>query len=156
MSPTKITDSNGTMGIAPTGRQSYNIALIPGDGIGIEVIHEGKVVLQKLAQELDTFDLQFQDFEWSSAYYKKHGKYLPEDALEQVKKFNAILFGAVGAPGMSALYLRNRTWTNKNNRCTGSYFTLGITTGIMSTPPAVRQCSTYSYSARNYLSTSRL
>lgn len=112
MSPTKITDSNGTTGIAPTGRQSYKIALIPGDGIGIEVIHEGRVVLQELAEELDTFDLQFQDFEWSSAYYKKHRKYLPDDALAQVKKFNAILFGAVGAPGMPVLYLQSRTWTD--------------------------------------------
>ncbi|TVY56025.1 putative tartrate dehydrogenase/decarboxylase TtuC [Lachnellula cervina] len=99
-SPTKITENNGTTGVAPTGRQTYKIALIPGDGIGIEVIHEGKVVLQKLAAELNTFDLEFEDFEWSSAYYKKHGKYLPDDALAQVKKFNAILFGAVGAPGI--------------------------------------------------------
>ncbi|TVY88495.1 putative tartrate dehydrogenase/decarboxylase [Lachnellula willkommii] len=98
VSPTKITENNGTTGVAPTGRQTYKIALIPGDGIGIEVIHEGKVVLQKLAAELNTFDLEFEDFEWSSAYYKKHGKYLPDDALAQVKKFNAILFGAVGAP----------------------------------------------------------
>jgi len=112
MSATKITDSNGTTGIAPSGRQSYKIALIPGDGIGIEVIHEGKVVLQKLAEELNTFDLQFEDFEWSSAYYKKHGKYLPEDALAQVKKSNVILFGAVGAPGMLAPFLNSRTETN--------------------------------------------
>ncbi|TVY32896.1 putative tartrate dehydrogenase/decarboxylase [Lachnellula subtilissima] len=95
---TKITQNNGTTGVAPMGRQNYKIALIPGDGIGIEVIHEGKVVIQKLAAELNTFDLEFEDFEWSSAYYKKHGKYLPDDALAQVKKFNAILFGAVGAP----------------------------------------------------------
>ncbi|KAF4637719.1 hypothetical protein G7Y89_g347 [Cudoniella acicularis] len=98
MSPTKITASNGTEGIAPSGRQSYKIALIPGDGIGIEVIQEGKIVLQKLAKKLNTFDLVFEDFEWSSAYYKKNGRYLPDDALTQVKKFNAILFGAVGAP----------------------------------------------------------
>ncbi|TVY24777.1 putative tartrate dehydrogenase/decarboxylase TtuC' [Lachnellula hyalina] len=96
--PTNITENKGTMGVAPTGRQNYKIALIPGDGIGIEVIHEGKVVLQKLAAELNTFDLEFEEFEWSSAYYKKHGKYLPDDYLAQVKKFNAILFGAVGAP----------------------------------------------------------
>ncbi|TVY83087.1 putative tartrate dehydrogenase/decarboxylase TtuC' [Lachnellula suecica] len=98
MSPTQITESNGTTGIASTGRQTYKIALIPGDGIGIEVVHEGRVVLEKLAEALNTFDLEFKDFEWSSAYYKKHGKYLPDDALAQVKKFNAILFGAVGAP----------------------------------------------------------
>jgi isocitrate/isopropylmalate dehydrogenase len=92
-----ITATNGTT----PGRQSYKIALIPGDGIGIEVIEAGKLALQHLAKTLDTFDLSFEQFEWSSKYYKEHGKYLPADALEQVKKFNAILFGAVGAPGMS-------------------------------------------------------
>ncbi|RDL31953.1 Tartrate dehydrogenase [Venustampulla echinocandica] len=98
MSLAKPTSSNGSTSIVSSGRQSYKIALIPGDGIGIEVIQEGKEVLQKLATELDTFDLDFKGFEWSSAYYKKHGKYLPDDALAQVKKFDAILFGAVGAP----------------------------------------------------------
>jgi isocitrate/isopropylmalate dehydrogenase len=60
---------------------------------------------------LDTFNLSFEQFEWSSKYYKEHGKYLPDDALEQVKKFNAILFGAVGAPGpfsISFLLYRSR------------------------------------------------
>jgi isocitrate/isopropylmalate dehydrogenase len=96
-----ITATNGTTGIAAPGRQAYKIALIPGDGIGIEVIEAGKLALQHLAKSLDTFDLYFEQFEWSSKYYKEHGKYLPDDALEQVKKFNAILFGAVGAPGTS-------------------------------------------------------
>jgi len=94
-----VTASNGTTGITAPGRQRYQIALIPGDGIGVEVIAAGKQVLEHLAKCLNTFDLEFKDFEWSSAYYKKHGRYLPDDALEQVKKFNAILFGAVGAPG---------------------------------------------------------
>ena len=98
-----ITATNGTTGIAAPERQAYKIALIPGDGIGIEVIEAGKIVLQHLAKTLDTFDLSFEQFEWSSKYYKEHGKYLPDDALEQVKKFNAILFGAVGAPGMSSI-----------------------------------------------------
>jgi hypothetical protein len=89
--------ANGTT----PNHQTYNIALIPGDGIGIEVIHAGQIVLQHLATHLKTFDLKFEEFEWSSAYYKKHGRYLPDDALEQVRKFDAILFGAVGAPGNS-------------------------------------------------------
>ncbi|CZR64837.1 related to 3-isopropylmalate dehydrogenase [Phialocephala subalpina] len=93
-----IEASNGTTGIAAPGRQSYSIALIPGDGIGIEVIHAGQVVLKHLAKAIDTFDLSFEEFDWSSARYKKEGKYLPDDALEQVRRFNAIIFGAVGAP----------------------------------------------------------
>ena len=100
MTPSAITTTYGTRGIAGAGRQSYKIALIPGDGIGIEVIHAGQTVLQHLARELDEFDSSFEEFEWSSKYYKEHGRYLPDDALETVKKFDAILFGAVGAPGM--------------------------------------------------------
>jgi hypothetical protein len=68
-------------------------------GIGPEVISAGIEVLETLAKTLDTFDLEFTHFDWSSDRYKKEGKYLPDDALEQVKKFNAIFFGAVGAPG---------------------------------------------------------
>ena len=95
----KIVDSNGTEGIAAPGRQTYKIASIPADGIGPEVISAGITVLKKLVQELGTFGLEFEHFDWSSDYYKKHGKYIPDDALEIVKKFDAILFGAVGAPG---------------------------------------------------------
>lgn len=101
-----VVATNGTTGAAAPGRQSYRIALIPGDGIGIEVIEAGKIVLEHLAECMNTFDLDFEQFEWSSAYYKKNGKYLPEDALDQVKNFNAILFGAVGAPGRIMLHCR--------------------------------------------------
>lgn len=82
-------------------RPCYKIASIPADGIGPEVISAGIQVLEKLAATMNTFDIQFTHFDWSSEYYRKHGKYLPDDALEQVRKFDAILFGAVGAPGMS-------------------------------------------------------
>jgi isocitrate/isopropylmalate dehydrogenase len=102
MSPSRIIAQNGTEGIAAPGRQSYKIASIPADGIGPEVIAAGVQVLEKLAKELDTFDLSFTHFDWSSDYYKKHGKYLPDDALDVVREYNAILFGAVGAPGMSS------------------------------------------------------
>jgi isocitrate/isopropylmalate dehydrogenase len=78
---------------------TYRIASIPADGIGPEVIEAGVAVLEKLASTLKTFKLEFENFDWSSDYYKKHGKYLPDDALITLKKFNAILFGAVGAPG---------------------------------------------------------
>lgn len=104
MSPSKIADSNGTTATATSGRQSYKIASIPADGIGPEVIAAGVTVLEKLASTLDTFDISFEHFDWSSDYYKKHGKYLPDDGLEQLRKFDAILFGAVGAPGWSAFH----------------------------------------------------
>lgn len=97
MSPTTLPTSTSN---PPPSRSGYKIASIPADGIGPEVISAGIQVLEKLATTLNTFDLDFTHFEWSSDYYRKHGRYLPDDALEQMKKFDAILFGAVGAPGM--------------------------------------------------------
>jgi len=75
--------------------KSYRIASIPGDGIGNEVIPAGIEVLQKLQ---DGFRLEFEHFDWSSARYLKEGAYIPEGGLERLKKFDAIFFGAVGAP----------------------------------------------------------
>jgi tartrate dehydrogenase/decarboxylase/D-malate dehydrogenase len=75
--------------------KSYRIASIPGDGIGNEVIPAGIEVLQRLQ---DGFRLEFEHFDWSSDRYKKEGAYIPEGGLEQLKKFDAIFFGAVGAP----------------------------------------------------------
>lgn len=80
-------------------RKSYKIASIPADGIGPEVIEAGITVLKKLTSTLQTFDLDFTNFDWSSETYKRTGKYMPDDGLETLKKFDAILFGAVGAPG---------------------------------------------------------
>ena len=78
---------------------TYNVASIPGDGIGPEVIDAGVTVLKKLTSTLNTFSLNFEHFDWSSDYYKKNGKFLPDDALQILRRFDAILFGAVGAPG---------------------------------------------------------
>ena len=75
--------------------KSYRIASIPGDGIGSEVIPAGIEVLQKLAVD---FRLEFKDFDWSSKRYVETGSYIPEGGLAELKKFDAIFFGAVGAP----------------------------------------------------------
>jgi tartrate dehydrogenase/decarboxylase / D-malate dehydrogenase len=75
--------------------KSYRIASIPGDGIGNEVIPAGIEVLQKLAVD---FRLEFKDFNWSSKRYVESGSYIPEGGLAELKKFDAIFFGAVGAP----------------------------------------------------------
>jgi len=98
MAPTAIPVTHGTTGEIPHGRPMYKIASIPADGIGPEVISAGIKVLEKLATTFNTFDLRFTHFDWSSNYYKQHGKYMPDDALEQMRRFDAILFGAVGAP----------------------------------------------------------
>ncbi|THW44128.1 tartrate dehydrogenase/decarboxylase [Aureobasidium pullulans] len=77
---------------------SYSIATIPADGIGPEVVEAGVEVLKSLSQKLGTFKLDFVNYDWSSETYKKTGKYIPDGGLEQLKKHDAILFGAVGAP----------------------------------------------------------
>jgi tartrate dehydrogenase/decarboxylase/D-malate dehydrogenase len=76
---------------------TYRIAAIPGDGIGNEVIPAGIEVLQKLAS-LSGFEMEFKTFDWSSDRYKKIGAYIPDGGLGELKKFDAIFFGAVGAP----------------------------------------------------------
>jgi tartrate dehydrogenase/decarboxylase/D-malate dehydrogenase len=75
--------------------KSYRIASIPGDGIGNEVIPAGIEVLQKLATD---FRIDFKHFDWSSQRFKETGAYIPDGGLAELKKFDAIFFGAVGAP----------------------------------------------------------
>jgi len=77
--------------------KSFRIAAIPGDGIGNEVIPAGIEVLEALAAK-ESFGLAFEHFDWSSARYKKTGAYIPEGGLEKLQTFDAIFFGAVGAP----------------------------------------------------------
>ena len=78
---------------------NYKIALIPGDGIGREVIPEGVRVLDVLASKFN-FTVSFTEFPFSCEYYHKHGKMMPEDGLEQLRPFDAILLGAVGDPAV--------------------------------------------------------
>jgi tartrate dehydrogenase/decarboxylase / D-malate dehydrogenase len=76
----------------------YRIAAVPGDGIGKEVIAAGIEVLNALAKRDDKFSFDFESFDWGSDYYKKHGVMMPADGREKLKPFDAIYFGAVGAP----------------------------------------------------------
>jgi tartrate dehydrogenase/decarboxylase/D-malate dehydrogenase len=75
--------------------KTYRIAAIPGDGIGNEVIPAGIEVLERAA---DGFRLEFEHFDWSSKRFQQTGRYIPEGGLERLKAFDAIFFGAVGAP----------------------------------------------------------
>ena len=75
----------------------YSIACIPADGIGPEVIDAGVQVLKSLSKTAN-FKFEFENYDWSSETYKRTGKYIPEGGLDQLKKHDAILFGAVGAP----------------------------------------------------------
>nr|POE47808.1 putative tartrate dehydrogenase/decarboxylase ttuc [Quercus suber] len=77
----------------------YSIATVPADGIGPEVISAGVQVLETLAEvSKGRFRFDFVDYDWSSETYKQTGKYIPDGGLDELKKHDAILFGAVGAP----------------------------------------------------------
>jgi len=78
----------------------YTIALIPGDGIGQEVIPAGVKVLEVLARKYD-FDLSFTEFPYSCGYYREHGEMMPENGIELLTPFDAILLGAVGDPAVA-------------------------------------------------------
>lgn len=77
--------------------RSHRIAVIPGDGIGLEVIEAGKEVLSALAKKIGDLRFEFVDFDWSSQRYLENGKYIPADGLDNLSQFDAIYFGAVGS-----------------------------------------------------------
>ncbi|MER9626562.1 tartrate dehydrogenase [Mesorhizobium sp. M0296] len=78
--------------------RSYRIAAIPGDGIGKEVVAAGLRALAACATRDGGFSLEVQHFDWGSDYYKLNGVMMPKDGTERLKAFDAIYFGAVGAP----------------------------------------------------------
>ena len=76
----------------------FRIAVVPGDGIGKEVIHAGVEVLGALARRDGGFEFVFDHFDWGSDYYKASGLMMPADGRERIRNHDAIYFGAVGAP----------------------------------------------------------
>ncbi|WP_440878951.1 tartrate dehydrogenase [Vibrio natriegens] len=79
--------------------KEFNIATIPGDGIGQEVIPVGVEALQVACAKYG-IKLNFTEFDWSCETYHKTGKMMPDDGIEQLKAFDAIYLGAVGYPGV--------------------------------------------------------
>jgi tartrate dehydrogenase/decarboxylase/D-malate dehydrogenase len=77
--------------------KSYRIAVVPGDGIGPEVIPAGLEVLDRAAGKLG-FSIEATHFDWGAGCYKKHGYFMPADGLDVLRKFDAVYFGAVGLP----------------------------------------------------------
>ena len=80
--------------------QHYKIAVIPGDGIGPEVMTEAVKVLNHVAKLDGTFGFEFTWFPWGCEYYLKTGEMMPSDGIETLKAYDAILLGAVGYPGV--------------------------------------------------------
>jgi tartrate dehydrogenase/decarboxylase/D-malate dehydrogenase len=77
----------------------HRIAVIPGDGIGNEVVPEGQRVLEAAARRFG-FELAWSEFDWSCERFRKTGRMMPEDGLDQLRGCDAIFLGAVGAPGV--------------------------------------------------------
>ncbi len=75
----------------------HNIAIIRGDGIGVDVVEEGLKTLNAVAKRFD-ITFKFTEFPWGTDYYFKNGVMMPSDALDTLSKFDAIYFGAVGHP----------------------------------------------------------
>lgn len=80
--------------------KNYKVAVIPGDGIGPEVLAEGIKVLQGIAEKDGRFTVEFTHFPWGCQYYLETDKMMDEDGLEQLKAFDAIYLGAIGYPGV--------------------------------------------------------
>jgi len=80
-------------------KSTYRIAVIPGDGIGTEVVPEGIRVLEAAGKK---FGLTFQwdHFDWSCERFHKTGQMMPADGIDQIRKHDAIFLGAVGFPGV--------------------------------------------------------
>ena len=79
----------------------YNIAVIPGDGIGPEVIREGIKALEAV-MKVTGVELAFKHFDYGGDRYLRTGEILPEGALEELRQFDAIYLGAVGHPDVPA------------------------------------------------------
>lgn len=78
--------------------KSYQIACIPGDGIGKEVVPAGQAVLAALAAAQGGFRFDFTAFDWGGDYFRQHGVMMPEDGLQALRGMDAILFGSAGDP----------------------------------------------------------
>jgi tartrate dehydrogenase/decarboxylase/D-malate dehydrogenase len=76
--------------------KNYRIAVVPGDGIGNEIVPAATEVLKAVA--IKKFEVDTNWFDWGAGYYKRTGEFMPANGLEILKEYDAILFGAVGLP----------------------------------------------------------
>ena len=77
----------------------FRIAVVPGDGIGNEVVPVGLRVLERVGSIFE-IEYSFQYFDWSCELYKKTGRMMPEDGITRLRDHDAIFFGAAGFPGV--------------------------------------------------------
>jgi tartrate dehydrogenase/decarboxylase / D-malate dehydrogenase len=79
--------------------KSYKLAVVPGDGIGHEIIPAALKVLEAVSTK-HGFSLSYDFYEWGAGRYEKEGAFMPEDGLDTLKKYDAVFFGAVGLPSV--------------------------------------------------------
>ncbi|NLV81906.1 MAG: isocitrate/isopropylmalate dehydrogenase family protein [Synergistaceae bacterium] len=77
--------------------KKYNIAVLPGDGIGPEIINETRKILDKTGEGLG-FKLDWNEYPYGAAHYLKTGEIMPESAMNEMEKCDAMLLGAIGDP----------------------------------------------------------
>jgi tartrate dehydrogenase/decarboxylase/D-malate dehydrogenase len=78
---------------------AYNIALVPGDGIGPEVVSATMPLFESVAAD-HGFGIDATEFDWGTEYYLEHGEMMPSDGLDQLEPHDAVLLGAVGHPSV--------------------------------------------------------
>ena len=78
----------------------FRIAVLPGDGIGNEVMPHGIKAIETVAKKTGSFSIEWQNFPWGSDFYVKTGQMMPVDALKILSDFDAIYFGAIGMPSI--------------------------------------------------------
>jgi len=78
--------------------KTHRIALIPGDGIGKEVVPAGRELLEALAAGTPGLRFVFDDYDWGGDHYRAHGVMMPADGLQRLRGCDAILFGSAGDP----------------------------------------------------------
>ncbi|MCJ7790424.1 MAG: isocitrate/isopropylmalate family dehydrogenase, partial [Candidatus Atribacteria bacterium] len=84
----------------------YNLALIPGDGIGLEIIREGKKVLEA-ASKIYGIKMNWTEYPFGAEHYLKTGELMPDSALKEIQDLDAIYFGAIGDPRIKPGILEN-------------------------------------------------
>ncbi|HTK78321.1 MAG TPA: isocitrate/isopropylmalate family dehydrogenase, partial [Gemmataceae bacterium] len=77
---------------------AFRIAVIGGDGIGPEVIEQAVRVVDRAVARHDKAEITWNRLPWSSAHYKQHGRIMPADGFDTLRKHDAIFFGAIGSP----------------------------------------------------------
>ncbi|MBN1996798.1 tartrate dehydrogenase [candidate division KSB1 bacterium] len=93
----------------------YNIAVVPGDGIGHEIVPAGLKIIKAVGTKAN-FEIKSEEFPYGSGYYKRAGIFMPDDALENLQKFDAIYFGGIGLPDVDdTLPAKEFTFKVRNN-----------------------------------------